>query len=249
MRFFISLLFLLCPLTAFSSYTAKSLKLKDYEEMRTVLKGYIKKSREKAPQESASDGLEEAVLELKKGLKVLFMRPDTDNINFSLVLMIQNEIINHRAFMPVFAEMVKDSVQEFKSKKGSVSHQASLLYLIENAISYLQSINTEQSTKILQSIKTANLKISKKLSNYLILEMDRGKTANPSSLAKRVLAKRFKENRQAEKLKKAKEQKVKQFKTKAQAKIQETKAVEEKRKLSSEKSPKSEQSTVVEVEL
>ena len=196
---FLLLLFLFFSSSVFGSYTAKSLKTKDYGEMRTILSNYIKKSRQYAP-ETAEDmaGSDEAVLELKKGLKVLFMRPDTDNINSSLLMIIQNEIANHQAFMPVFKDMVEKSVQEFKSKKGSIAYQASLLYLIENAISYLQSINTKASTETLTNIKQAQLKISKKLSQYLILEMDRGKTANPSYLAKRVLDKRLKENKQAE---------------------------------------------------
>ena len=237
MRFLVALLFLFPLLCA--GYTAKTLKLKDYEEMRDIVTKYIKRSREKAPQQLASEGMEEAISELKKGLKVLLMRPDTDNMNSSLILMIQNEIVNHRAFMPVLKEVVESSVQEFKSKKGSVAQQTGLLYLIENAISYLQSINTDESTKILTDIQKASLKISKKLANYLILEMERGKTANPSYLAKRVLVKRFKENRQAEERKKAEEEKVKQAKTEASAK---------KRQPSSEKSESSVEPTV-EVEL
>ena len=213
----LAILFFVSPLFGFS-YTAKTLKLKDYEEMRLLVKQYIKRSREKAPENLDGEGLDEAVLELKKGLKVLLMRPDTDNTNASLILMLENEIANHMAFMPVFKEMVEESVKEFKSKKASIAYQAGLLYLIENSISYLQSINSKISTETLNTIKTANLKISKKLANYLVLEMDRGKTANPSYLAKRVLAKRLKENKQAEELKKAEEKKIKQAQQEAKAK-------------------------------
>ncbi|MCZ0933421.1 MAG: hypothetical protein OXJ52_09770 [Oligoflexia bacterium] len=245
MRFLAILLFL-CPLLC-AGYTAKTLKLKDYEEMRAIVTESIKRSREKAPQQLASDGLEEAILELKKGLKVLLMRPDTDNINSSLILMIQNEIVNHRAFMPVFKEVVESSVKEFKSKKGSVSYQTGLLYLIENAISYLQSINTKESTEILMDVKEANLKISKKLANYLILEMERGKTASPSYLAKRILAKRLKENKQAEERKKAEEKKAKQAEEEKLKQAQEEKS-DKKRQPSSEKPGTSIEPTV-EVEL
>ena len=225
--------FLLFYTPIYASYTAKSLKIKDYEEMRTLLSQYIKKSREKAPVEAEDlAGSDEAILELKKGLKVLFMRPDTDNINSSLLLIIQNEIGNHQAFMPVFREMVEKSVQEFKSKTGSISYQASLLYLIENAISYLQSINTKESTEILTNIKQAQLKISKKLSNYLILEMDRGKTANPSYLAKRVLVKRLKENKQAEEKAKRIEAEEKAKQAQAEAEVKERAPSSEKAKSS-----------------
>ena len=209
-------LFFLCPLLSFG-YTAKSLKLKDYEEMRAIITEHIKKSREKAPQKLVNTGSESAVLELKKGLKVLLMRPDMDNINSSLILMIQNEIANHGAFMPVLKDLAASAVQEFKSKKGSIAHQAGLLYLIENAISYLKPINKPESSEILMDIKRANLKISKKLSNYLILEMERGKTASPSYLAERVLAQRIKENKQAEERKKRAEEEAKQAQKEAEA--------------------------------
>ena len=238
---FLLLFCLLFYLPIYASYTAKSLKTKDYGEMRTILSKYIKKSREQAPVEDENlAGSYEAVLELKKGLKILFIRPDTDNINSSLLLIIQNEIANHQAFMPVFREMVEVSVQEFKSKTGSISYQASLLYLIENAISYLQSINTKESTEVLTNIKQAKLKISKKLSSYLILEMDRGKTANPSYLAKRVLDKRLKDNKLAEEKKRRKaEEEAKQAQTEESVK---------KREPSSEQSKPSIKPTV-EVEL
>ena len=244
MRF---LLFILClyPLLGVS-YTAKTLKVKDYEEMRAILKGYITRSRAEAPQQMSSDGLEEAVSELKKGLKVLFMRPDADNMISSLLPLIQNEIINHRAFIPVFKEIVEKSISEFKSEKGSVSYQASLLYLIENTISYLQSINTKASTEILRNIKTANLKISKKLANYLILEMGRGKTANPSDLAKRVLSKRLKENKIAEEKKKAKERKEAE---RQKAKQAQKNANVKTRDPSSNKDTESSNQSTVEVEL
>ncbi|MCY4321127.1 MAG: hypothetical protein OXC37_01795 [Bdellovibrionaceae bacterium] len=209
MRFLV-VLFFCFPLLCSSYYTAKTLKLKEYTEMRDIVEGYIKKSREKAPQNLVSEGGEEALSELKKGLKVLLMRPDTDNINSSLLLMIQDEIVTHRDFMPVFAEVVEKSIKEFRSKTFSLSQQAGLLYVIENSISYLQSVNTKESTKILMDIKKADLKISEKLSNYLILEMDRGKTSNPSYLAERVLIKRKQENALAEKQKKAEEEKKRQ---------------------------------------
>lgn len=240
MRFLLILLFCF-PSFYVSSHTVKTLKLKEYAEMRSIVEEYIKSSQEKAPLRLVSEGGEEALSVLKEGLKVLLMRPDTDNINSSLLLMFQGEIVNHRDFIPVFEEMVKSVVKEFKSKKTSISQQAGLLYVIENSISYLQSVNTKESTKILMYIKKANLKISKKLANYLILEMDRGKTSNPSYLAKRVLVKRLKENAQAEERKKKQEEKTKQ--------VQKKEKSDTKRQPSSSKEPTSSTKTTVEIEL
>ena len=184
-------------------YNSKLLKTKDYEEMRELLNTYIENSQQVS--ENGED-VDSAVSELKKGMKILLMRPDTDFIKSSLILILQNEIIKYRSFMTVLQEVIEEAASEFKSKKGSVAYQVSLLYLIENSLSYLKSINNKESTAILKKVKTANLKISKKIFNYLLLEMGRGKSAGPSYLARQILNKRLKEQRK-EALRKAKEEK------------------------------------------
>ena len=184
-------------------YDSKILKTKDYEEMRELLNTYIENSQQVS--ENGED-VDSAISELKKGMKILLMRPDTDFIKSSLISILQNEIIKYRSFMTVLQEVIEKATSEFKSKKGSVVYQVSLLYLIENSLSYLKSINNKESTAILKKVKTANLTISKKIFNYLLLEMGRGKSASPSYLAGQILNKRQKEQRK-EALRKAKEEK------------------------------------------
>ena len=204
MKFLLITLLLLFPCGLFATaYNAKVLKTKDYEKMRELLNKHITNSQNLLPDKG--EEVEESVSELKKGLKTLLMRPDADAIKTSLILILQNEIIKYRSFMAVLQEVTEEAIDEFKSKKGSVAYQASLLYLIENSLSYLQSINNKESTAILKKIKKAQLKISKKIFNYLILEMGRGRTASPSYLAGQILKVRAKELRKAlEKEKRAK---------------------------------------------
>ena len=205
MKFLLITLLLLFPGGLFATaYNAKVLKTKDYEKMRELLNKHITNSQNLLPDKG--EEVEESVSELKKGLKTLLMRPDADAIKTSLILILQNEIIKYRSFMAVLQEVTEEAIDEFKSKKGSVAYQASLLYLIENSLSYLQSINNKESTAILKKIKKAQLKISKKIFNYLILEMGRGRTASPSYLAGQILKIREKELRKAA-LEKAKEEK------------------------------------------
>ena len=77
--------------------------------------------------------------------------------------------------MSVFQEVLKETLKELKSKKGSVAYQASLIYLVENSLSYLQSINNKESDTILKMIKISKIKISKEILSYFLLEMGRGK--------------------------------------------------------------------------
>lgn len=150
--------------------------------MRAILSAHIEKSQTALSEE----GEEAALLELKKGLKTLLMRPDIDATQNSLILSLQNEIVKYKSFMEVLKELVESTLEEFKAKKGSIAHQVSLLYIIENALSYLQSINNKESLLILKSIAKARLKIPKEMKAYLLLEMGRGETASPSYLARRI---------------------------------------------------------------
>lgn len=186
-------------------YSSKALKTKDYEEMRDLLNKYIKNSQSNLSDDEEVDG---AVSELKKGLKILLMKPDTAvATKTSLLLILQNEIIKYRSFMNVLQEVIEEALSELKSKKGSLSYQVSLLYLIENSLSHLQSIKNKESNAILRKIMQADLKISKKMFNYLLLEMGRGKTASPSFIAGKILKSRLKEL-QEEKAKKARQEKI-----------------------------------------
>ena len=174
------------------AYDSKTLKTKDYEEMRDILNSYIKSSRVKLTGEEEED-VDSAVAELKKGLKILLMRPDRDSIKSDLILALQNEIIKYRSFMAVFQETVQSALEEWPAKKKSTAYQASLIYFMENAVSYLQSINNKKSNAILKKISLAKIKPSSKISSYFLLEMGRGKTASPSNLAGQILKKRRKE--------------------------------------------------------
>ena len=193
MKFY--LLAFLLPYFAFSAnYTAKRLKTKDYEEMRSLVHQVILRARAKAPTEELLTGHEEAIEELKKGLTLVLMRPDTDNVIEPLIVSLQNEIMNFRSFLPVFSEVIDSSLKEFG--KGPLPTQASYLYLVENSLAYLQSLDDPISIGIIKKIQSAELKISKKLASYLMMEMGRGKTASPSYLAQRILEAKLKSEKQ-----------------------------------------------------
>ncbi len=170
-------------------YRSKSLKTTDYEEIRNIINTHIKTAQSYT---SAEDGEDLAVSELKKGLKILLMRPDTDSIRSSLLLILQNEIIQYRSFMNILGEIIDEALAELKAEAGDVAYQVSLIYIVENVLSHLQSINNRESDTILSRIKRANIKVSKEISNSLFLEMERGRTTSPSYIAGRILEGRLK---------------------------------------------------------
>ena len=113
--------------------------------------------------------------ELKKALTLLLMKPSANEPQTPLLRLIQNEVIKYRSFLSVLRECVQTAISDFQAGADSPQQQANQIYILENAISYLQSINNEESNAILKDIQTAKLKISDKLSGYLLMEMGRGK--------------------------------------------------------------------------
>ena len=185
---FISLFLAFPALSA--SYNSKMLNLKDYSKMKALIQERIKQSREKVSKEDAAIGIDSAVEHLKESLKIILMRPDTDHVLTSLLLILQNEIMNYRSFFAVFDEVVEEAVNEFQSEEGGPSHKASLIYVLENSITQLKSINKPESAKALKRIANAKLKITREIANYFILEMNRGKPISPSYTARAVLKNR-----------------------------------------------------------
>ena len=206
--FFIVLIFSFQIQLSAEPMSSKTLKVKDYGEMQNLLKKYIKSSQSKVSDKG--EGEDEALENLTKGLKILLMRPNSDGPQDSLISLLQNEIVKYQSFMTTLHSVVKTSLKEFQSKKGSKAYQASLLYILENTLSYLQAINNKESNRILKDIKRAKLEISESLFDYLLLEMGRGKTATPSYLAEQILEIRLKEKKkelqEARKRKKARKE-------------------------------------------
>ena len=182
-----------------TDYSSKSLSLKDYSEMRQFIQNRIIESKNHLSQEDPTVGVDEVVEHLKESLKLVLMKPDRDHKNPSLIFLLQNEIMNYRSFDIAFREVVETAVEDFKSSKNNPKYQVSLLYVLENSMAHLKSINNAESTKALKKIAGGNLTVSKKMLNYLYLEMGRGRPLSPSSTAKLILKERM-TTKQAEEL-------------------------------------------------
>jgi len=183
-----SWLLFVCTLS-WGNYNYQELKVKDYEQMRKIINSYILKTQgiasDQTQKRSQSDiDPDEILLELKQALKVVFMRPDTDGLRNSLVLILEPEINIYKPFIEVLGDVVKEeAIPIFKNKKSSVISQAGALYILENAISYSKGYQKPEADKVFKVIKKAKIKIKDALIQHLRLEEGRGQTASPSHVA------------------------------------------------------------------
>ncbi len=192
--------------------------------MREIIDSHIQKTQkfvletsgDKAGEDSID--LDGAVSELKKGLRVLFMRPDTDGLRDSLLAPLEVEINTYRPFIEVLEEIVKESLLILKKKKkNSVISQAGALYIIENAMSHVRGIKKIEADAIFSNVGKSKIKLSKKLLSYLRLNEGRGQTASPSHIARKILKQRLKKRAVEKKKAEVAKKKAEAAKKKAEA--------------------------------
>ena len=195
-------------LTSLGRDTYEDLKVKDYEQMRVIIDSHIRKTqnlfpekKEKSSKKDYSDP-DQAIYELKKALKILFMRPDTDGLRSSLLIPLKAEINIYKPFINVLEEIIKESIPILKSKKSSAVSQAGSLYILENSISYAKGNSNSKTNEIFKNLRDEKIKLSDSLVNHLRLNEGRGKTASPSHIAGKILEKRIKKQKLLEKKKK-----------------------------------------------
>ena len=195
--------------------SSRQLMMKDYEEMRELLERYQK------PQEG--EDKETRLTQLKKGLKILFSRPDKDNLKSSLVRSFETEINSHSSFIKILREIVQEAIRDLQGEKGSISYQVNLLYILENTLSHIERLDDKKALGILKDISKAQIKISKEMLSYLLLNNNRGEMASPSYLAEQMLKKRMEKKKAVEKKRKALAKKKKKQKKKKLTKKKEHK--------------------------
>ena len=210
------LAFFLFSAHSMTDYSSKSLSLKDFYEMKELVQKLISESKSHLSPEDPTIGVDDTIEQLKASLKIVLMKPDRDHQSSSLILILQNEIMNYASFDVVFKDLVEETVQEFKSSKENSQRQISLLYVLENSIAHLKSNNTPESTQALQAIYQGKLKISKATERDLFLDMGREKPISPSYTAREVLkerlsAKKAEQIRTQQREKKIKKQNTIQF--------------------------------------
>ena len=179
-------MFLGLSFNSFGLPNYRKLVTKDYQEMRALLKTYIEKSRQEARLDDNDYKMAKA--KLKQALSVVFMRPNDDGLQQSLLSVVQNEIIKYEHFLTLFEAMIDDSLLVLSQKSSSKVKSAHFI-IVENSVDYLANNKQKASQEILTKIKKAKLKIPTSLKKYRQLSGNSKDTVNPSLLAGRILKK------------------------------------------------------------
>jgi hypothetical protein len=182
----IALLSFLTILTHAATFKYGELMLKDYDEMQKMVQDFIKKSQKL--QNPNSEETTDATAPLRDALKLIFSRPDSDNMVAKLVPDVRRELSNLNAFEATIESVAQESLEIIKNKKAAVSAQSTSLFVLENILGEIhpELDGNPGLVKIVQDVAGAKIKISKEIANDRKLK-GMFTTKNPSDMAKDML--------------------------------------------------------------
>ena len=170
-----------------ANYKYNELMIKDYDEMLEMVQSFVKKAKDAAGEDgTANDG--EAIEQLREALKLIFSRPDSDNMVAKLVPEVRRMMIGFNAYEPAVHDIAKQAIDAVKSKNAAPSIQSTSLFILENILAEIRPEvpNNNQLRAVAEMIRDAKLSVSK---DVLKERKIRGmfQTKNPSDIAAEVL--------------------------------------------------------------
>lgn len=173
-------------------YKYNELQIKDYDEMSKEVEALIRKAKEtaieKQQQEMTEEGDRLAVESLRNALKLIFSRPNKDNMVAKLVPSVKKELMNFNAYEDTLASLVTEAITILKSEKMPVVYRSTALFVLENIMSELKPMidENEEYRKLVQKIKEADIKVSQEVANNRRL-VSMYETTSPSETAEKIL--------------------------------------------------------------
>lgn len=169
--------------------------IKDYDEMNKIVRRQVLAAQKEF--ENGDEGTDirssAGLLELKKGLRVVLSRPNSDNMVAKLVPELRRELLAYDAYTPMMNELAKDGIRAFDPKMGMATVTLSTYaFMLENLMSEIQAEAREnmEVRGIIQMIADANLRMPEDvIRERKMAGMFR--SVSPSDLAKKILE-RFK---------------------------------------------------------
>ncbi|MBX3020821.1 MAG: hypothetical protein KF799_04030 [Bdellovibrionales bacterium] len=171
------------------NFKYNELMIKDYDEMMTMVQDLVKKSQT-ATSKDDTGGEGEAVEWLGRATKLIFSRPDSDNMVAKLLNEVRRELQGFNSYEDTFAGIADEAIRNASDKNTPVSVQSTALVILENILREIRpsviNSNNQAFLRIVERVADANLKITDEVRKDRRL---RGMflTKNPSDEAKAIL--------------------------------------------------------------
>lgn len=195
------LLTLFCLETSAAMFKYNELMIKDYDEMYKMVQAQVKKARavgSNSSDENVNDA--EAIEHLREALKLIYSRPNSDNMIAKLMPDVRRELQGYSAYEDSISGLTAEALEVIKNPKAATSQQATALFVLENIMSEVrpEAGSNDDLRRVVERVKDAKIKVSNDVMKDLKL---RGmyKTRNPSDMATDILKKLPKKEKKPEK--------------------------------------------------
>lgn len=171
------------------NYKYNELMIKDYDEMLAMVMDMVKKSQTATSKED-SGGEGEAVEWLGRATKLVFSRPDSDNMVAKLLNEVRRDLQGFNSYEDTIAGIADEAVKNASDKDNPISVQSTALVILENILTEIRpsvvNNNNTDLLRVVERVAAANLRLSSEVKKDRRL---RGMflTKNPSDEAKAIL--------------------------------------------------------------
>ncbi len=183
------LLTILCTSAWAENYKYNTLMIKDYDEMNSLVQAHIKKAREFSDGSGAATSRDgEAIEQLREALKLVFSRPNSDNMVAKITPEVRRELSGFSAFEDTISSITAEALRSAGDKGAPVSQQSTALVVLENVLSEIrpEAQNNADLRRVIERIKDAKLKISDDVKKDRKIR-SMFETKNPSEEASKIL--------------------------------------------------------------
>lgn len=162
---------------------------KDYDEMSQMVQTLLGKARAVGSNSSDTSVDDAQALEhLREAMKLIFSRPNSDNMIAKLTPEVRRELIGYNGFEKTLQSLTVEALGVVKNEKAAISQQATALFMLENLLSEIRPEvpNSPGLKKLVENVKAADIEVSEDVRKDIKL---RGmfKIRNPSELAAEIL--------------------------------------------------------------
>ncbi len=169
-----------------AEYNYAELQTKSLDEMTSV----VTKQQQKVKKYIAEDDTDSAIAALKSAARYVLARPDRDeNMVAKVITPIRTQLKELNAFEKSFAEVVQQAIDGLKDDKAKPVDRSTYYFVLINFMAEFKPDlkNNPKIRPIFESIKTAKIKLHKKVKQDLEYRGMMKNVLSPSEIAAKVL--------------------------------------------------------------
>jgi hypothetical protein len=143
------------------NYKYSDLIIRDYDEMSSQVQIRIKNAHKANKDGEDSSGDREAIEQLRDALKLIYSRPNTDNMASKLTPDVRRELNGYNAFEDTVSSLVAEAQANVKDEHATVAQRSTSFFILENILKEIRPevAGNEDLQRVVKRVAEAGIKI------------------------------------------------------------------------------------------